>query len=96
MPTTGIKAANSNLPLWQRVTFRVALDPQELAALSEAERAALWEKAVTTMKPTAEERHLLENDAAAQDAYMLTFVNAYRAGMPPLAQLTESVHRAPE
>lgn len=93
MPADGIKAANNNLPLWQRVTLRVALDHAELAQLSEVERHALMEKAVSVMKPTGEEQQLLSKDATAQDAYMLTFVKAYRAGMPPLAQLTEAMHK---
>lgn len=93
MPVHGGTAANNNSPLWQRVTLRVAQNHAELAALSEVERKALWEKAVSTMKPTEAEAQLLENDSAAQDAYMLTFVKAYKAGMPPLSQLTENGRR---
>lgn len=93
MPSTGAAAANNNSPLWQRVTLRVAQDHAALAGLDAAERAALWEKAVSTMKPTTDELAAMTKDTGAENAYMLSFVKAYKAGMPPMAQWTENTRR---
>lgn len=90
MPEHGMIAANTNLPLWQRVTLDIALNGTDINGLSDTQRAALWEKAVATMKPDAKERAQMDGNTEAQNAYMLSFVKAYKAGMPPLAQLTEN------
>lgn len=86
-------AANSNRPLWQRITFRLVANEAEFDNLSEVECKALWEKAVNTMRPDPEELQLLMNDEAARNAYLLRFVRAYKTGMPPVSSLTE--HRFP-
>jgi len=82
------QAANTNQPLWQRVTLAVAGDIALMAQLDDAARDALWNKAVDTMKPDAAELEALHKDAAARDAYMLSFVKAYRAGRPPYSDYT--------
>lgn len=87
---TGPVAANGNEPLWKRVTLRLLKDPARMDTLSEVEREALWEKAASTMKPDPQELLLLMNDEAAKRHYMLRFVRAYAAGLPPLSRLTET------
>lgn len=81
--------ANTNQPLWQRVTMRLVADESAFGTLSEVERDALWQQAVSIMKPDAQELQILETDEQARDAYMLRFIHAYRAGLPPLSTLTE-------
>lgn len=88
-----LKADNTNVPLWKRVALRIVENEGELTALQADERASLLENAIKVMKPSAEEQEVLAQDDAKQNEYLLTFVRAYKAGLPPYSSVRETAGR---
>lgn len=90
-----LTADNSNAPLWKQAALRVAQDETRLPALSTAEQAALFAHAQQVMKPSAEAKAAMAVDPAQQAAYILAFVRAYKAGLPPFSGITEAMRIIP-
>lgn len=90
MAEAAFDAANTNLPLWQQAALRIAKNEAALPELSSDEHVALFEKAALVMKPSRDEWTLLASDKSRQQAYVLAFVRAYKAGLPPVSGLSDA------
>lgn len=96
MAEAAFEPANTDLPVWQQAALRIAADEAALTGLSADEHTALFEKAALVMKPSRDEWTLLASDKSRQQAYVLAFVRAYKAGIPPVSGLSDAArHTTP-
>ena len=88
-------AANSNLPLWKSAAlFLIENGPMD--ELRANQRDALLEQAIASMKPSPQARRELAASREQENAFLLTFVQAYKTGLRPMAGLSERTIRLSE